>query len=319
MIFVWIALVLAVVLISATLGISYYCYRNTFFFDRRIKRDPEEFDLPHGTVYEPFYDLMLERMKQTRAIPHRDYSIPSFDGLTLWGTYYEHKPGSPIELMFHGYKGSGERDLCGGVQRCFAMGHSAFIVDQRASGRSSGKVCSFGINERRDCHSWIDFLKKEFGEDVKIILTGVSMGAATVLMAASEPLPSNVKGILADCGYSSPGEIIQLVMKRQGLPPKLIYPFMKLGARLFGHFNLEETSPLKAMAGCTVPVIFFHGEADDFVPCEMSHRNYEACTAPKILSIIPGAGHCLGCLVDTKGYLTTLNSFYDSLPELRCK
>lgn len=317
MVFLWICLALVAVLIGAVLGLSYYCYRNTFFFDRRIKRDPEEFDLPHGTVYEPFYDVMLERMKQTRTIPHKDYSITSFDGLTLWGTYYEHKPGAPIELMFHGYKGSGERDLCGGVQRCFVMGHSAFIVDQRGSGRSGGKVCSFGINERRDCHSWIKFLRKEFGEDVKIILTGVSMGAATVMMAASEPLPSNVKGILADCGYSSPKEIIMRVMEQQGLPAKLVYPFMKLGARLFGHFNLEETSPTLAMKKCTVPVIFFHGADDDFVPCEMSRQNYEACISQKVLSVIPGAAHCLGCLVDTEGYLDTLNKFYDSLPGLR--
>ena len=317
MIFLWIGLALVAVLIGFALLTSYYCYRNTFFFDRRIKRNPEEFDLPHGTVYEPFYDVMLDRMKQTRALPHQDYSITSFDGLTLWGTFYELKPGAPIELMFHGYKGSGERDLCGGVQRCFVMGHSAFIVDQRGSGRSEGKVCSFGINERRDCHSWIAFLKKEFGEDVKIILTGVSMGAATVMMAAAEPLPSNVKGILADCGYSSPGEIIRLVMEQQGLPSKLLYPFMKLGARLFGHFNLEETSPTQAMTKCTVPVIFFHGGDDDFVPSQMSRQNYDACTAPKVLSIIPGAAHCLGCLVDTEGYLNTLNQFYDSLPGLR--
>lgn len=317
MVFLWIGLGLVALLIAATVGISYYCYRNAFYFDRSIKRDPEEFDLPHGTVYEPFYDEMLERMKETRAIPHRDYSITSFDGLTLWGTFYEHKPGAPIELMFHGYKGSGERDLCGGVQRCFAMGHSAFIVDQRGSGRSDGHVCSFGINERRDCHSWIEFLKQEFGQDVKIILTGVSMGAATVMMAASEPLPHNVKGILADCGYSSPKEIIMKVMAGQGLPPKLIYPFMKLGARLFGHFDLEEASPLEAMKKCTVPVIFFHGEDDDFVPCEMSRRNHAACNAPKVLSIIPGAAHCLGCLVDTEGYLDTLNQFYDTLPGLR--
>lgn len=317
MVFLWIGLAVAILLIGAALGISYYCYRSALYFDRSVKRDPEEFDLPHGTVYEPYYDLMIQRMKQTRAIPHRDYAITSFDGLKLWGTFYEYQPGAPIELMFHGYKGSGERDLCGGVQRCFALGHSAFIVDQRASGRSEGKVCSFGINERRDCHSWIAFARQEFGEDVKIILTGVSMGAATVMMAAAEPLPSNVKGILADAGYSSPKEIIQTVMQRQGLPVKLVYPFMKLGARLYGHFDLEETSPTEAMKKCTVPVIFFHGEADDFVPCSMSYKNHDACVAPKMLFTIPGAGHCLSCLVDTKGYMDALNTFYDSLPGLR--
>lgn len=317
MIFLWIGLALVALVVGMTLAISYYCYRKTFFFDRRIKRDPEKFDLPHGTVYEPYYDVMMERMKQTRALPHRDYSIKSFDGLTLWGTFYEHKPDAPIELMFHGYKGSGERDLCSGVQRCFAMGHSAFIVDQRCSDRSEGKVCTFGINERRDCHSWVQFLIQEFGQDVKIVLTGVSMGAATVMMAASEPLPSNVKCILADCGYTSPKEIISLVMDNEGFPSKFLYPFMKLGARIFGHFDLEETSPREAMAKCPVPVIFFHGGDDDFVPCEMSKRNYDACIAPKVLSVTPGAGHCLGYLVDTKGYIDTLNKFYDSVPGLR--
>ena len=317
MVFLWIGLALVAVLMAGSLGLAYYCYRQTFFFDRRKDPSPEEFNLPHGTVYEPYYDIMKERMRQTRALPHRAYSIKSFDGLTLWGTFYEHNPGDPIELMFHGYKGSGERDLCSGVQRCFAMGHSAFIVDQRCSTRSEGHVCTFGINERRDCHSWVQFLIQEFGPDVKIILTGVSMGAATVLMAAADPLPSNVKCILADCGYTSPGQIIQVVMEREGFPPKLVYPFMKLGARIFGHFDLEEISPLEAMAKCTIPVIFFHGGDDDFVPCEMSQQNYDACKAPKVLSVIPGAGHCLGYMVDSKGYLETLNKFYDTVPGLR--
>jgi len=191
------------------------------------------------------------------------------------------------------------------------------LIDQRGTNRSEGHVCSFGIKERLDCRSWIAFLEKEFGPDTKIILTGVSMGAATVLMTASEPLPPSVKGILADCGYSSPKEIIQRVVKQQGLPPKLLYPFLRLGAKLFGHFDLEETSPREAMAKCTVPVIFFHGEDDDFVPCEMSKINYDACVAPKKLCIIPGAGHCLGYIIDKQGYLDTLNAFYDSIEGLR--
>ena len=273
--------------------------------------------MPHGTVYEPYFDLMLQRMKETRAIPHRDYTIQSYDGLTLWGTFFEYAPGAPIELMFHGYQGSGERDLCGGVQRCFAMGHSAFLVDQRGTNRSEGHVCTFGIKERQDCRSWIAFLEKEFGADTKIILTGISMGAATVMMTAAEPLPSSVKGILADCGYSSPKEILSLEMKRQGFPVGLVYPLMKLGARIYGKFDLEETSPREAMEKCTVPVIFIHGEADDFVPCEMSRVNHEACAAPKALFTVPGAGHCLSYIIDRQGYLDTLNRFYDTVPGLR--
>ena len=37
-----------------------------------------------------------------------------------------------------------------------------------------------------------------------IFLCGISMGCATTLMAAGLDLPDNVKGIIADCGFTSP-------------------------------------------------------------------------------------------------------------------
>ena len=308
MILFWSCLALLLLLTGVVVGGAYYCFRRTFLYKPR-SLGQEEFDLPHGTAYEPFYDRMLQWMKMARATPHRDVCTTSHDGFTLWGTFYEYGPNAPIEIMFHGYQGSGERDLCGGIQRCFTMGHSALVVDQRSTGRSGGTAITFGIEERKDCLSWVNFARQEWGEDIPIILTGVSMGAATVLMAASLPLPGNVKGILADCGYTSPKEIIQIVLKNMGLPVKPAYLLVKLGAKLFGHFNLEETSPLEAMKQCRIPVIFFHGEADDFVPCSMSHANYRACTAPKKLCTIPGAGHCLGYLVDPKRYMEALNAF----------
>ena len=213
--------------------------------------------------------------------------------------------------MFPGYRGVAERDLCGGVQRCFSLGHSALIVDQRACGESDGNVITFGIRESRDCHSWIAFMLERFGKDVKIILTGISMGAATVLIAAGSELPKNVTGVLADCGFTSAREIIQKVIRQMGLPPKLAYPFVKLGAYLYGGFDLEATSPEEAAKTCSVPVIFFHGEDDDYVPCWMSTVNYQACRSPrKKLVTIPGAGHGLSYPVAPKEYLQALRDFW---------
>lgn len=212
--------------------------------------------------------------------------------------------------MFHGYRGSAERDLPGGVQRCFQLGRSALIVDQRCSGSSEGHVITFGIREHRDCLSWLDFMLRRFGPDVKIILTGISMGASTVLMAGGCKLPENVIGILADCGYSSAPDIIKKVIRQLGLPAGLCYPFVKLGARLFGHFDLEEFSPLEAVKQCTVPVILFHGESDDFVPCEMSRINYDACATRKMLVTVPGAGHGLSYPVAPETYLDALREFF---------
>lgn len=298
-----------ITLCLAVPGISYICFRMGFYAPRK-KGSDDAIDLPDGEIYEKFWDSMRQWIQETRATPHEEVSIRSFDGLNLWGKYYEYAPGAPIELMFHGYRGSAERDLCGGMQRCFQLGHSALIVDQRCSGRSDGNVITFGVNEHKDCLRWIDFALAHFGPDVKLILTGMSMGAATVLMAGGKDLPDNVMGILADCGYSSAKEIILETIRKMGLPPKLVYPFVKLGARLYGHFELEETAPAEAMERCKVPVIFFHGEADDYVPCWMSEKNYDACQSRKQLVLVPGAGHGLSYPVAPAEYLKQVRQFF---------
>lgn len=296
-------------LILLTLIAAYYCYRRVFYSPPRKQLSENEYEIPDGEIYEVYRDKMIAWMKEMRAMPFERVSVTSFDGLTLRGRYYEQAKGAPVEILFHGYKGTSERDLCGGVQRCFALGRNALLVDQRGNGESDGKVLSFGINERKDCLKWIDFLIEKFGKDVKIMLGGVSMGGATALAAAGENLPENVVCVLGDCSYSTPKAIIQKIVKEMHLPPKLVYPFIKLGARIFGHFDLEEASPLQAMKTCKIPVILFHGDEDAFVPFTMSEELYEACNAPKRLVAVKGAGHGLAYPKDEAGYISALKAF----------
>ena len=155
------------------------------------------------------------------------------------------------------------------------------LVDERGHGRSEGRVLSFGIKEQYDCLEWTKYATERFGEDTKIVLGGISMGAAIVLLAAGLDLPNTVKGILADCGYTSPKEIVQKVSGDRGLPVKVMYPLARLGAKLFGHFDLEDGDTEEALRKCKVPVLFIHGEDDRLVPCEMSRRNYAACASEK--------------------------------------
>ena len=310
MIWLWVLFGFLLLILAFVLVISYICYRITFYAPRR-KPSGESIQLPVGQIYDPYRESMENWTKELRQMPHEEFTITSFDGLKLYGKYYEYAPGAPIELMFHGYRGSAERDLNGGVQRCRALGRSTLLVDQRCSGKSDGRTITFGICESRDCLAWVDFMIRHFGPDVKIILTGISMGASTVLMAAGQPLPPNVIGVLADCGFTDAKSIIQDVVKKMGLPVKLSYPFVKLGARLYGGFNLDETSALEAMKQCRVPVIFFHGENDDFVPCHMSRANYTACASEKKqLVTVPGAGHGLSYLVSPEKYLDALRDFF---------
>ena len=301
---------LLLILTLLTLTISYICFRIAFYVPKKRPVPKEEYPIPVGDIYEPFREIMVGWIKEVRQLPYETMQIKSSDGRTLTGKYYEYAPGAPIELMFHGYRGNAERDLCGGVQRAFALGRSVLLVDQRACGSSEGTVITFGIHESKDCHTWLEFMQSRFGPDAKIILTGISMGAATVITAAGKPLPPNVIGILADCGYSSPKEIIQEVIKQMNLPPKICYPFVKLGAQLYGKFDLEETSPIDAIKDCTVPVIFYHGESDDFVPCHMSKRMYDNCPTRKQLITVPDAGHGLSFPVNQKLYLESLRDFF---------
>ena len=309
MVILWILLGLA----ALCLIISYICFRMAFFVPEKIIIGPDDYPIPDGEIYEPYREQMVAWMKEIRALPYRELTTVSHDGLTLYGKYYEFSPDAPLEIMFHGYRGSAERDLCGGVQRAFSLGHSALIVDQRAAGHSGGNVISFGANESKDCLRWVTKVNEVFGTDTKIILTGISMGASTVLMAAGNELPENVVAVLADCGFTSAEEIIKVVIRQMHLPPNLAYPFVMLGARLFGRFDLRQANATAALANCKVPVIFAHGDADDFVPCHMSKANYDAYAGTKALVIIPGAGHGLCYLADPEGYLAQLKEFFDSV------
>ena len=313
MILLWtIAAILVLILLAA-----FICFYLAFFVPKHGPIAIDDYSIPEGEIYEVFRDQMVGWMKEVRAMPHEDVYITSFDGLKLHGRYYEYAPGAPMELMFHGYRGNADRDLCGGVQRCFALKRSALVVDQRASAGSDGNVITFGIKEHRDCRAWVDFAVKKFGPDAKIILTGISMGASTVLMAAGEPLPAQVKGVLADCGFSSAKAIIHKVIRQLKLPPKLVYPFIRLGAVLYGGFDPEHYSAVEAVKHATLPTIFFHGADDDFVPAEMSRENFDACAAKKELVTIDGAGHGLSYPVDPEGYLQALRDFFG--PELSAK
>ena len=99
-------------------------------------------------------------------------------------------------------------------------------------------------------------------------------------------------------------------IKEMHLPPSIMYPFVKLGARIFGRFNIDETSPIEAIKKCKLPIILIHGDTDDFVPCYMSKNVYEVCTSTKRLVFINNAGHGIAYLVDPKKYLDEIEDFF---------
>ena len=313
----WIILICLAAAASVVLITSGICYYMVFYSPDRKERAEDDFDLPPEDIYVPHHPKMIEWTKQARKHPHKKVQITTFDGLTLRGRYYELTPDAPIEIMMHGYRGCLERDLSGGIFRALDAGHSVLVYDHRGSGFSDGNTLTFGINESRDCRRWIDYVINEIKSDAQIILSGVSMGGATAMITSGyDDLPDNVVGIIADCGYTSAKEIIKRVITEMKLPPNLLYPFVKLGGIIFGHFNIDEFSPIEQVKKSKLPTIFVHGDQDALVPMEMNQRNYDACGAEKKkLYIVEGAGHGLAYIYAGQGYIDELHAFFDPITD----
>lgn len=310
----FILLIILVLILIFILLLSYICFYMTFYNKNKPLKDGEIY-IPDDEIYRDYKEEILKDVYEVRKYPHKDITIKSFDGLTLHGRYYEKIKGAPLEIMFHGYRGNCERDMSTGVKRAFRCNRNALIVDQRASGLSEGHIITFGINERKDCLSWVNYVIENFDKDIKIILTGVSMGAATVMNASALDLPKNVVGILADCGYNKSKDIIKKCIKDMHLPPNILFPFLKLGAKIYGRFNLEETDPIESVKKCKLPIIFIHGDKDTFVPHHMSLKLYEACKSTKKHMVsIKNAGHGISYLADPDEYVKELNEFFKYIP-----
>lgn len=299
---IWILLLFLIVLFGGGL----YAYRIAFYSPPRKENRPPVLE---GTPYEPFREEITRIYREIRDKECEYVTITSHDGLTLSGRYYHVRDGAPLDLGFHGYRSGPFTDFCGGSAISFHMGHNLLLVDQRAHGKSQGRTISFGINERLDLLRWTDYAIQRFGQDTPILLYGVSMGAATVLMASGLELPANVKGIIADCPYSSPIEIILHVGKTNPLPQWLIRPFAIFAAKVFGGFDLLAASAEEAVRKATVPMLIIHGEADDFVPCAMSETVQKANPALIQRHTFPNAGHALSYLVDTQRYWKVVTEF----------
>lgn len=238
--------------------------------------------------------------------------IKSHDGIRLVGHWHKCDNPKRVIIAMHGWRSSWSRDF--GVISDFWHKNNCNVlyVEQRAQGNSDGAYISFGLMERFDCLDWVNWVNENGCEKLPIYLGGVSMGASTVLMASGLNLPKNVRGIIADCGYTSPYAIWNYVMQKN-----LGMPYGRFSKALASdlckrkmHMGPEDYSCTEALSKSHVPVLFIHGTDDRFVPVEMTYENYKACASPKRLLIVPGAGHGMSYLVDKKSYEEDVKQFW---------
>lgn len=300
-------LILAV-LIAAVLYVLHFGYKLAFYY-----ADPK--DSPYA--YQD--DDQTRRCKavwdasiaEFEAVSFEEVSITSHDNLKLFANYYHVKDGAPLVIMCHGYKGNAIRDFCGSWQLARELGHNVLLIDQRCHGRSEGHTITFGVLEQKDVLGWIRYANDRFG-NVPMLLSGVSMGAATVLMVAGKELPDNVKAVIADCPYDAPSNIIKKVLGQDmGMPVGIVYPLIRFGGMVYGRFNLNADSPLEAVKLAKVPILLLHGDDDRFVPLEMSRRIHAAAPEKISFHTISGAGHALAFASAPEEFTRILREFME--------
>ena len=239
--------------------------------------------------------------------------ISADDGATLIGHWYPAEKPKRIIIAMHGWRSSWSFDFGLAAELWHNDGCSVLFAEQRGQNNSGGDYMGFGLIERYDCRSWIKWVIENHnkGEKLPIYLSGISMGATSVLMAAGLDLPSCVHGITADCGFTSLHEIWDHVVSRNLHLPYKLYGFMAEDMfRRMANIEDSDYSTLDALKYSKIPVLFIHGTDDSFVPIKMTYENYKACTAPKRLLIVPGAEHGLSFLVEKEKYIQTVRDFW---------
>lgn len=237
--------------------------------------------------------------------------IEGYDGTRLVGHYFPHPEAKRLVVAVHGWRSHWSKDFALIADFWMENDCSILFVEQRGQGESGGDYMGFGLMERFDAAGWAKWASENITDSLPIYLAGVSMGAASVLMASSLSLPKNVRGIIADSAFTSPHDIWKHVAEKN----------LRLSYGLFGRLadgfcrrsigvGSRDFSTVEALKRTDVPILFIHGSDDHFVPVKMCFENYKACAAEKRLFIVPGAEHTMSLYGDRAGYERALESFW---------
>ena len=282
-------IIFIILLIPAILTVASF-----YFYHVAVQRSEKEFlddnpDLATSTDRS----LLEQGLKWMKHSPFETVALTSTDGLKLKAYYLEADiPTTQTVIIAHGYSSRAKYMAAYAKYYHETLNYNVLMPDARGHGASEGDYIGFGWPERKDYLQWIDYIIKRNGDDSRIALHGVSMGASTVLMTSGEKLPNQVKTIIADCGYTSAKDVLSYQLKRMyHLPSFPILQSTSILTKIRAGYSFEEASALKQVKKTKLPILYIHGEKDTFVPVEMVHELYEATPTEKELYLVPEAEH----------------------------
>ena len=293
-------------LIILLLVVLYGFYSFVFYSPKKWQAN--DYALDSSPAYKGKEEIITNLINALKEREYEDIYIKSFDKLKLHARLFEVKDSKKVAILCHGYRGTGYRDFCGGAKEAIELGYNVILIDQRAHGLSKGHSITFGVRETRDVIKWAEYARNRFGNDIKLALIGISMGGASVLMAADKV--NNAK-IIADCPFSSPKIMLKETIRRMKLPVWLFYPLLNLSSLIYAHTNLDKLSSYQSVKNTNNPILIIHGDHDSIVPYWISQELYSANREKIQYELFPNADHGMSYLSDTKRYQLIIKEFLD--------
>ena len=269
------------------------------------------------TSWEYMYDNYPELKSWTDSLQQaealKDTFIDAPDKARLHAYYVAApSPTSKTAVIVHGYTDNAIRMMMIGYLYNRSLGYNILLPDLRYSGLSDGDAFQMGWLDRKDVMQWMEVANEIFGDSTQMLVHGISMGGATTMMVSGEPQPAYVKCFVDDCGYTSVWDQFSKELKEDfGLPA---FPLLYISSWLCDWtkgWNFTEASALKQVKKCRLPMLFIHGEKDDYVPTRMVYELYEAKPEPKELWVVPGADHATSYKLNKEEYTQKVKQFTD--------
>lgn len=303
-------LITASIVLGVFLLLMLICFLFTLLIFKKAFGRSEKTPSEGNELYKQYDGILKEGEEFFFSLNPEEVYITSNDNLKLHAYFHETENSIGTIIFMHGYHGKPVRDF-GPVLSLFKeLGFSLLLPHQRAHGKSEGKYLTFGVKESEDCLLWAKYIASRF-PGRPISLHGISMGGATVGMASALDLPKEVQLIANDCGFTSPDAIISSVRKSMKLPAFPFQFMVRFLAKTLAKFSLKQKDASICYSQSTLPALFIHGEADDFVPFYMGKQNYEKCASQdKILISVKDAGHALAYILDKERVTKEIKGFY---------
>ena len=289
-----------------------------FFYGLAVKRGPKDF-LQNNADLEVSDDTMelFTNGSWIDWVNGQDFerlTLTSHDGLELSGYYLPAaEPTNKLVVLTHGYLGNAKQMGLFGQHYHKDLGYNIFMPDARGHGKSEGNYYGFGWPDRLDLIDWTDLLVEKLGADIEVAYHGLSMGAATVLMASGvEKIPSQVKAIIADSPYQSVYQLFAYQMNRMFyLPAFPLLDSTSMLTKIRAGYSFRQASALNEVEKTDVPILYIHGENDSFVPAEMAKELYQNTSSDKDILLIPNANHGESFALAEEQYKSKINHFLD--------